>query len=197
MATLVFQAYYGAGPTWTTLQNVGELVGFYGAAYNDKVAVDSYQSSTHISGASGDVCLTNHTPNVKYVSSTQFIGTGGTETLNDTNLTANECTLRAYLNDGSAVATQNGRFYVYDGSGNPAIYASDIQAWAFEQGVTATTWTDVNNGTSTGGDNNGERLNLGNSSSATDHYFYIAVSVSPKTVGAKTAFALGVTLEYY
>lgn len=195
MASLVFQGYYGGGPTWTSL-NSGQLVGFYGANYNDKVAVSSYQSSTHISGGGGDICLTNHNGNVKYIASNQFNSGGGTETLNDTNLISTECTLRVYLNNGAAVATQNGRFYCYNGT-TVTTYATDLQVYAFEQGVSATAWTSINNGSSTGGDNSGQRLALGNKTAATDHYWYVAVSCSPLSVGAKSAFSFGTTLEYY
>jgi hypothetical protein len=196
MATLVFQSYFGAGPTWTTLQNAGQLIGFYGAAYGDKVAVSAYQSSTHISGAGGDACTTNHTRNVKYIASGSFDSGSGTETLNDTNLVANECTIRIYLNHGSAVATQNGRFYCYNGA-SVSTYATDIQVFAFEQGVSATAWTSINNGSSSGGDNSGQRLDIANKTAATDNYWYIGISCSPLSVGAKTAYAFGSSLEYY
>lgn len=195
MASLVFQGYYGAGPTWTSLTG-SQLIGFYGAAYDDKVVVNAYQSSTHISGGGGDICLTNHNRNVKYIASGQFDSGGGTETLNDTNLINTECTLRVYLSNGAAIATQNGRLYCYNGSSVTA-YATDVQVYAFEQGVSATTWTSINNGSSSGGDNSGQRLALGNKTAATDHYWYVAISISPLSVGAKTAFAFGSSIEYY
>ena len=195
MAGLVFQGYYGAGPAWTSLIG-GQLVGFYGANYDDKVVVDAYQSSTHISGGGGDICLTNHTRNVKYVASGQFDSGSGAETLNDTNLINTECTLRVYLNNGAAIATQNGRFYCYNGT-TVTTFATDTQVYAFEQGISATAWTSINDGSSSGGDNSGQRLSLSNRTANTDHYWYIAVSCSPKSVGAKSAFSFGSTLEYY
>jgi hypothetical protein len=87
------------------------------------------------------------------VSDTQFDDGGGTETLNDTNLVATECSIRILFTDGSSVATSNGRFYTFDGTTvtDPAV---DIEAYAFEQGVSATTWTEVNDySNTTGGDN--------------------------------------------
>jgi hypothetical protein len=196
LATLVFQGYFGAGPTWTTLQNVGQLIGFYGASYGDKVAVSAYQSSTHISGASGDACLTNHNRNVKYLDGTHMDAGSGSEVLNDSNLVSSETTLRIYLNHGSAVATQNGRFYCYNGSA-VSTYSTDIQVWGFEQGIGASAWVSINNGSSTGGDNSGQRLDIGNKTAATDNYWYVAVSCSPLSVGAKTSYAFGSSLEYY
>ena len=41
-----------------------------------------------------------------------------------------------------------------------------------------------------------ERLDLADSGSATDHYWYIALSASPESVGAKTSFDFGATLTY-
>lgn len=194
MATLVFQAYYGA-PSWTALTG-GQLIGFYGAAYGDKVVVNSYQSSTHISGAGGDVCTTNHVPNVKYVASGQFDSGGGTETLNDTNLIATECTLKIYFTDGASVSTQNGQFYCYNGT-TPATYATGIQVYAFERGDGDTAWTSINNGSTDGGNGVGKRLDLTSRTPSTAHEWLVAVSCSPLSVGAKVAYAFGTSLEYY
>jgi hypothetical protein len=199
LATLVFEANYGAGPAWTAIASVGQLVGFYGANFNDKVAVNSYQSSTHVSGgASVDVCTINHAKNVTYVDGTHFNTTGaGNTVLNDTNLIAANCTLRVHLNHSSQVYTQNGRFYVYNGT-TVTSYAPDITAYAFEQGQSATAWTQVCNGTSQGGDNSGQRLTLSvKGSYAYDQYWYVAMSCMPMSVGAKTAFSVGSTIEYY
>lgn len=197
MANLVFQGYFGTSPSWTSLQSVGQLIGFYGAAYGDRVAVDSYQSSTHISGAGGDACTTNHNRNVKYIAGGQFDSGSGTETLNDTNLIATECTVRVYLSGGAqSIAVQNGRIGIYDGT-TITTFATDIQVYAFEQGVSATTWTSINNGSTTGGDNPGQRLDLGDKTASTDHYWYVAISCSPLSVGEKTNFGIFSTLEYY
>lgn len=195
--TFVFQAYYGGGPTWTTLNSTYNLIGFYGNAYNDKVAVSAFQASTHISGGTGDICLTNHVPNVKYISSNQF-SDGTTKTLNDTNLVTGGCTLRGLLTTDAGSSTQNGRFYCYNGSAVET-YATGVQVYAFQQGVSGTNWTYINNGSSSaqGGDVVGKRLDFTNQGSSTTHPFYIAVSTSPTSVGAKTSFAFGSTVEYY
>jgi hypothetical protein len=196
LATLVLQAYYGAGPSWTNLVG-GQLVGFYGATYDSKVVVDSYQASTHISGAGGDICLTNHVRNVKYITSTEFDSGSGTETLGNGTLAATECTLKVFLSGGASVRTQNGRVYCYNGT-TITTYATDIQMYAFEAQIGATTWTLINNGTISGGDNNGQRLNLqDHGTPAATHEWFVALSASPKSVGAKTSFAIGSSVEYF
>ena len=124
-------------------------------------------------------------------------GGGGTETLNDTNLIAGECTLRIHLNNGASVATQNSYFYTFDGS-TTTTEAVEVEAYAFEQGVSATTWTQVNDDSgNVGGNNSGERLDLGEKSAATDHYWYLAISARGESAGAKTSFDLGFATEIY
>jgi len=163
------------------------------------ITVGTWQSETHLgSGDPGtDQCGgSNHVRNVKYIASTQFDSGSGTETLNDTNLAETECTLRVKFTDASAVATSNGRFYSFDGTTETA-EAVGIEAYAFERGVSATTWTQFNDDSANiGGDNSGERLALSDQSSNTEHYFYIAISARPESVGAKTQFDFGIALTY-
>lgn len=128
---------------------------------------------------------------------------GGTENITDANLTETECTLRIIFTHGSAVALSNVRFYAYDGT-TVTTEAVGVDAVAFERGQSATSWTVINDDTvsgalttgSIGGDNSGERLDLAASSSATDHTYFIAVSASPESVGAKSSFDLGMALTY-
>ena len=197
MATFTWEYYGGTGPTWTDVST--DTIVFSGTGGLDQpVTVGAWQDETHMgTGDPGtDGCGTNHCQNVKWISSTQFDSGGGTETLNDTNLIQTECTLRIRFTDGSSVAITNARFYAYDGS-TTTTEATGVDCMAFEQGVTATTWTEINNTTGpVGGDNVGERLDLGDSGAATDHTYYIAVSASPESVGAKTAFDFGIALTY-
>lgn len=198
MATFTWNYYGGAGPAWTDIST--NTVVFSGSGgITTPITVGTWNDETHIgNGDPGtDQCGANHCRNVKYVSSTQFdLDGGGTETLNDTNLVATECTLRIDFTDASSVATSNGRFYTFDGS-TTTVEAVGIEAYAFEQGVSATTWTQVNDDSGNiGGDNTGERLALGDHSASTTHNFYVAVSARPETVGAKTEFDFGIALTY-
>lgn len=200
MATFTWEFYGSTGPAWT---DIGANTLVFCSSLTDlatAITVAAWQDGTHVgNGDPGtDQCGANHANNVKYISSTQFdLNGGGTETLNDTNLVANECTIRIHFNHTSAVATSSGRFYSYDDGTGVTTEAPDVEIYAFEQGVAATTWTQINDDSAgIGGDNAGERLALGDSGSATDHYFYIAISVSPETVGAKATLSFGVNLTY-
>jgi hypothetical protein len=163
------------------------------------ITVGNYNAGTHLgSGDPGsDQCGTTHMPNVEYVAATTFkLNGGSTENLNDTNLTATECGLRIRFTDASSVATSNARFYSFDGTTETA-EAVGIEAYAFEQGVTASTWVQINDDSGNiGGDNSGERLALSDQSANTEHTYYVAVSARPESVGSKTQFDLGIALTY-
>lgn len=205
MATFTWEGFFGAGPAWADI--AANTVVFSGSAtdLSEPVTVASWQDGTHIGDGDpgADQCGANHNNNVKYISSTQFDSGGGTETLNDTNLTADECTLRVRFTDAASVAITNARFYIFN-STTTTTRATGIDAAAFEQGQAATTWTVVNDDSvagaltvgGTGGDNSGHRLDLADQGAATDHTYYIAISMSPESVGAKTALDMGVALTY-
>lgn len=196
MATFTWEVYANT-PGWFSVgANTIVFAGSGGLA--TPITVGTWQSETHLgSGDPGtDQCGTNHVPNVKYISGTQFDGGSGTETLNDTNLAQTECTLRVKFTDASSVATSNARFYAFDGTTETA-EAVGIEAYAFERGVSATAWTQLNDDSANvGGDNSGERLALSDQAAGTEHYFYIAVSARPESVGAKTQFDFGIALTY-
>lgn len=196
MATFTWEVYANT-PGWMGVgANTVVFAGSGGLA--TPITVGTWQSETHLgSGDPGtDQCGTNHVPNTKYVSGTQFDGGSGTETLNDTNLAQTECTMRVKFTDASSVATSNGRFYSFDGTTETA-EAIGIEAYAFERGVGATAWVQVNDDSGNiGGDNTGERLALSDQTAGTEHYFYIAVSARPESVGAKTQFDFGIALTY-
>ena len=198
MATFTWNAYYGGSPAWTDIStNTIVFAGSGGIA--TPITLGNWQDETHIgTGDPGsDVCTTNHCNNVKYVSGTTMsVNGGGTEDINDTNLANDECTLQIHFNHTSAVAISGARFYSFDGT-TETDEAVGIEAYAFERGVSATAWTQINDDSGDiGGDNSGERLTLGDKTSATDHYWYIAISARPETVGAKTSFDFGVALTY-
>ncbi|MHC4412490.1 MAG: hypothetical protein ACYSW6_05885 [Planctomycetota bacterium] len=204
MATFTWNYWGGTGPSWTDVAT--DTIVFSGTGgLTNPVTVAAWQDETHMgTGDPGtDGCGTVHAKNNKYISSTQFDNGSGTETLNDTNLTQDECTLQIVFTDASAVAITSARFYAYDGT-TTTTEAVGVDVVAFEQGQSATTWTVINDDTvsgaltngSIGGDNAGERLDIADSGSATSHTYYIAVSASPETVGAKTDFDFGFALTY-
>lgn len=204
MATFTWNYYGSTGPAWTDI-STNTIVFSGSGGITTPVTVAAWNDETHIGdGDPGtDQCGANHANSVKYISSTQFDNGSGTETLNDTNLTQDECVLQIEFTDASSVAITNARFYAYDGT-TVTTEAVGVDVVAFEQGQSATTWTVINDDTvsgaltsgSIGGDNSGERLDLADQGAATDHTYYIAISASPESVGAKTSFDLGIALTY-
>lgn len=197
MATFTWQVYAGAGPAWTDV-GANTIVFSGSGGLTTPITVGEWQSETHLgSGDPGtDQCGANHAKNVKYISGTQYDSGSGTETLNDTNLVATECTLCIKFTDASSVATSNARFYAFNGT-TETDEAVGVEAYAFERGVGATSWTQINDDSGNiGGDNTGERLALSDQSAGTEHYFYLAVSARPETVGSKTQFDFGIALTY-
>lgn len=199
MATITFEGYMGATPDWTDL-GANTLV--FSSSLTDLTApitVAAWQDGTHAGSddPGTDQCGANHMNNVKFIDANNMsVNGGGSEAINDTNLTANECTLRLHFNHTSAVAVTGARLYVYDGT-TPTTEATEVEVYGFERGESATAWTSINDDSgNVGGDNPGERLDLQDSSSAQDHYWYVALSASPETVGGKTAFDLGFALTY-
>ncbi len=197
MATFTWEVYSNT-PAWHDTSS--NTVVFSGSASDitTPVTVGEWNTGTHLgSGDPGtDQCGTAHVPNVKWISNTQFDGGSGTEALNDTNLSQTECTIRCKFADAAQVSTSSARFYTFDGSTATA-EAIGVHAYAFERGVSASAWTQVNDDSGNiGGDNAGERLALSDQGAATEHYFYLAISAQPETVGAKTQFDFGLALTY-
>jgi len=205
MATFTWNIWSEAG-AWTDITT--ETIVFSGSLtdLSAAVTVAAWQDGTHRGDGDpgADQCGATHGNNVKYIQGTEFdYNAGGTETLNDTNLTADECSLQIVFTDGSSVAITNARFYAFN-STTTTTRATGVDVVAFEQGVTATTWTIINDDSasgafstgSTGGDNSGHRLDLGDSGSATSHTYHIAISASPETVGGKADFDFGIALTY-
>ena len=197
MATFNWEVYADT-PAWMDISTNTFVFSGSPTDLFEPITVGTWNKGSHLgSGDPGtDQCGSTHMPNVEYVSGTQFDGGGGVETLNDTNLSQEECTLRIKFTDAAEVAISNARFYCFNGAveTTPAVA---VEAFAFERGVSATEWTEVNDHSeSIGGDNAGERLTLGDKSAATEHFWYIAVSTRPETVGAKTEYDFGIALTY-
>ncbi len=197
MATFTWEVYSDT-PAWHGIGSNKFVFSGSPSDLSEPITVGEWQLGSHLGDGSpgADQCGANHMPNVKYVSNTQFDGGAGVETLNDVNLVATECTLRIKFTDASPVAISGARFYAYDGT-TVTEAANGVEAYAFEQGVSATEWTQIcDDSGSIGGDNDGERLDLEDQVAATEHYYYIAVSARPEAVGEKTEFDFGIALTY-
>jgi hypothetical protein len=205
MATFTWYFSGSAGPAWFDIDT--DTVVFSGTGgITDPVTVGAWNDAVHIGdGDPGtDQCGVNHSNWVKYIDTDSFDNGSGSQVLNETNLTQTECVLRIFFNDASSVTTSNVRFYSYDGT-TTTTEAPGIDCVAWESETTpATAWSVINDDTtsgaltvgSIGGDNAGERLTLSGQGPATQHTWYIAVSASPESVGAKADFDFGIALTY-
>ena len=198
MAVWSFECFYGATQAWTDV--AANNLAFAGSGgFDDTVEIATYQDQTHVvSGTPGsDVCTTNHCNNVKWITtSTMSVNGGGAEDITDVNLAEAECTARWHFNHTSAIAMQNMTLFAYDGSVE-ANEAVEVHIMAFERGVSATAWTVLNDDSGNIG-GSAYTMALGaKATPATDHYFYLALSWSPETAGAKTAQRLKIQGEYY
>lgn len=198
MATFYWEGYKDT-PAWGDLG--ANTICFTGSAtaIDTPITVGEWNSGTHIGNddPGTDQCGTNHMNNVKIVASGTFDNGSGTQGLSTTNLTPNECTLRIRFTDASAVSITSARFYSFDGT-TVTTEAVGVEAYAWEcQPSGITTWTLINDDSANiGGDNASERLSLLDQAASTEHHYYIAVSVRPESVGAKTSFDFGVALTY-
>ena len=199
-------AFWGsAGPAWTDMGTWTYIFNGTGTIATP-VTVGTWNDDMHIGDGDpgADQCGANHSNHNKYIDTDSFDDGGGSELLNETNLTQTECVIRVQFTDGSSVTTTNVRFYAYDGTTTTTeAVGVDCVAWESESGADSQ-WTVINDDTtsgaltvgSIGGDNSGERLTLSGQGPATDHTWFIAISASPETVGGKADFDFGVALTY-
>lgn len=183
--------------TWTlqgtspTTLGATDTLQFAGGTFDSSIAVGSYNGSTHVKASGGTDSSSGNTPNnVKFISASG--GTGGdsqadwgdgTEDL-DAMLTS-EATLKINFSDASSVAVTSHTFYAYDGTTTTAV-PTGVTFYAAEQGDT--NWTNA--------EGSAAALSIADSSAATSHDFYIAVSASPESVGLKDSFTLRDELTY-
>lgn len=163
--------------TGTLTVGATDRVWFNGANFGDNVVVGAYQTSTHISNSSdAHQCTTNHVNNVMYVSSSNCnINGGGSVALSGSVPTTAQCPLKVNFSDAASVATSAGKFYAYDGT-TDATGMSGVTVQAIQQSNTS--WTAANG--------LGSAVSLADQSAATSHDFFLALSLSPTSTGAKT-----------
>lgn len=199
MATFTWYGYMGAGPGWVDLSTNKVVFCSSLTDLDTAITVGEYNDGTHAGdGSPGtDQCGANHMNNVKYIDANNMsVNGGGNEAINDTNLGETECTLRINFSHGASVVLSNIRLYMFNGT-TTTTYAPNLDAFAFVRGESDTAWTQINNGgAGTGGDNSGERYDIADRSTNTSHDFYVAISVSPETVGAKSTNDIGISLTY-
>lgn len=168
-------------------------LGFCGATFDSTIPVGSYQDSTHVyDDGDADECTSNHTNNVKWISSTEFDNGGGTETMNPTNLTTAEATFNIHYDcDGAAsYAIQNCELIACYSEGALTTNPEHMSVQAAEAG-TDSAWTLIDTENST-------PLTLSAKTAAVHHTWYVAMSVKPTAAGEQSTNAIMYcSLEYY
>lgn len=197
------EAYYGTAGSgaWTALSTnhlgfFNTLGGAGSAITLDSIPTASYQNGTHVinSGHTTDVCTNPHVPNIKWLtSSTWSLNGGGSVAISEIADTATQ--FRWHFNDASSRVIQNVNIHVYNNSSN-AVRATGVDAQGWVKGNTMTNWQEVNNDSGTTGGTGSGIVGAGlGRTTATDQYWYCALSMSPESAGAKVA-AAGISLEY-
>lgn len=203
MATTVMEAYYGTAGSgaWTALgsNHLGffNTIGTAGSAITpDSIPTASYNGGTHVINAAHttDICTNPHTPNIKYLTSSTW-SLNGAASAAISEIADTSTSFRWHFNDASSRVIQNVNIHVYNNSSN-AVRATGVDAQGWVKGNSMTTWTEVNNDSATSG-GTGSGITGGGlaRTTATDQYWYCALSMSPESAGAKVA-AAGISLEY-
>lgn len=164
-----------------------------GGTFGTNVVVSSYQDGTHVSNSSDVQQDSNATPvhNTKFLTSTTMSLDGAGSAALSTLTTANaplKFTFDTTDLGGASVVTSGAKLYAYSSSDGTPVSGITVQA-----GEAAVTSTWVSIGT-TGAAAAG--LSIADQSTATSHNFFVAVSVTPTSTGAKTTNVLKLSLTY-
>ena len=162
------------GTTPTTIAATDTLQ-FAGGAFDGKITVDEYNDSTHVkTDADADKSSANTPRNNKYLTSSTVSIDGAASSDLDA-ATTSDCALKINFSDSASVTTSDAKFYAYDGTTTTSAPVG-LTVQAAEQGDAS--WT------ACGG--SAAALTLDDNTAATSHDFFILVSASPTSVGAKT-----------
>jgi hypothetical protein len=163
------------GTTATEISATDKLQ-FAAATFDSKITVDAYNDSTHVkTSANADKSSSNTPRNNKYLTSST-VSINGAASKNLNTATDAECALKINFADASSISLESAIFYAYDGS-TTTVAPSGLTVQAAEQGDSS--WSSV------GG--SAAALALGDKTTpGTSHDYFILVSATPTSVGAKT-----------
>lgn len=192
----------------------GSGLAFFGSGgFGTSVAVGSYQDTTYVSNGAG-VAIGPQCNNVKFVHSASGQVQGGT-ILSLLSIPNYQSTLNIRFTNDTAVKVQNATVAIYDrtntnnaASGvttavcalihpdtNQTATGSGSSTWEFPSGSSVCYLSRYSNGVAFSPGPSGYGINGGQSTS-TQHDFYLCVSQSPNSIGAKTLNGLYAALEY-
>lgn len=178
-------AVYGVLQSSGTLQlNATDHIWLTGTSFSNNVVAGTYQDGTHISDSSDIQRDTvSSLNNVKYVTSSTASLNGASAVALST-ISQAHVPLKFIFTNAGSVQTSAAKFYAYDGvTDTNALVGIDFQA--AEQGDL--TWTAANG--------SGSALNLGDQGESSTHNFYVILSASPTSPGAKSG-SVKLTITY-
>lgn len=205
MASATFY-WYGVTAT-TTIDWVSNTLNFMGSSYGDTIVAGTFQDSTHLDtgDATADVCTADHLQNTKYSlgsgSGTVILTSVSAYTMTASTPKYTELPIDIMFEYDAVVDTQNVYFYVFDGT-TAGTHATGVEVVAFH-GIDTGSNNDANwkiicdASAGTGGDGTGPSLALAALTAGTQFHWYIGLSASPESAGAKSELDLGIKLEYF
>jgi hypothetical protein len=178
----------GASPTTIEATNI---IQFAAATFGSPITVNAYNNTTHVESSVGANDSSGNTPkNNKFISQTG--GTGGDSqvdvgagTVDLDSVTTGNCALKINFSHATSVVTTGHIVYAYDGTTTTAV-PTEVDCRIAEQGDA--NWTEAE-GSAAG-------CTITDDTTGTSHDYYILISASPTTVGAKTAFKIRSELTY-
>lgn len=187
MATFTWQLQ-GTSPT--TIEATDSLQFAGAGGFNDPIDVGEYNDTTHVKSSGGANDSSANTPNNnKFISQTGGAGGDsqadwGDGTENIDQITTAEAALKINFADAASVSVVDAILYAYDGS-TPATAPVGVDIRGAEVGDT--NFVQI--------EGSGSALELTDQGASTSHDYYIVLSASPTSVGAKTG-ALRIELTY-
>lgn len=164
------------GTTATTI-DATDSIQFSDGTFGNPIQVSSYNDGTHVRSSTGTDDSSANTPNNnKYVDSTHISINGGASELLS-GMTTAEAALKITVSESVNITVTSVKMYAYDGT-TTTNAPTGMTVQLAEQGDTS--WTQAHG--------SGSALTLNDqTTAATSHNFYVAISASPTSVGVKSA----------
>ena len=174
----------GTTPTEIDATDVLQFAGSTG--FDSRIKVDEYNESTHVKTSGGANKSSANTPRNNQFVTASTISVDGAAAVNLNTIENSDAALKINFSDSESVAVEEAKFFSYDGS-DTAVAITGLNFRAAEVGDT--NWTEAEGSASA--------LDLGDKETpATSHDYFIAVSASPTSVGAKTG-SYRIELTYF
>lgn len=173
------------GTTATTIDDT-DSIAFSDGTFGHSITVGTYNGGTHVRNSGGtDDSASNSPHNTKYLTSTTMSLNGGSSANLSTLTTANS-PLKITISESVNITVTNVKMYAYDGT-TDANAPTGMNVYLAEQGDTA--WVQAHG--------SGNALSLNDqTTAATSHDFYVAISVSPTSIGTKSTNKVKITFTY-